>query len=317
MFSTPIEIVPYLIGISLKILSALLFTTMAVFVKKMAETYPIGEIIFARSFFALVPLLIFVVATGNFLARLRTRRVAAHAWRGLIGAGAMFAFFLALSYLPLADVTAIGYAAPLIATALAAWVLKEEVRIYRWSAVAVGLGGVLVMLWPYLGTGSAGGQGGGLPAIGAAIAFAAAVGVAVATTQVRWMTRTETTAAIVFYFSLSASLYGLATLPFGWVWPSAVDAAVLVGIGLIGGVAQLCLTQAYRLAPASLVAPFDYTTMIWSVILGFLVFGDVPSTFVVSGALVVIAAGIFVVYREHRLGVERAKSAQARSGTVP
>src|ERR1043166_481692 len=172
----------------------------------------------------------------------------------------------ALARLPLVDATALSFAAPLITVAFAAWFLGERVRIYRWSAVAVGFAGIIVMLWPYLNLAqyAAGGSATVAATVGVVCGLTAAFTNAGSVIQTRRLTDTETTSSIVFYFSLFCAIAGLATLPFGWIWPSGMQLSVLIAAGLIGGLAHIVLTSSYRYAPASLVAPLDYTTMIWA-----------------------------------------------------
>ena len=131
--------------------------------------------------------------------------------------------------------------------------------------------------------------------------------------QTRRLTDTETTSSIVFYFSLYCALAGLATLPFGWIWPNGMQLAVLIGAGVIGGLAHIVLTTSYRYAPASLVAPLDYTTMIWAFILGYWMFGEIPSIYVYVGAAIVAASGIFVIWRERQLGLRRKQEVEDRT----
>jgi drug/metabolite transporter (DMT)-like permease len=150
-------------------------------------------------------------------------------------------------------------------------------------------------------------------ALGATFAIFAALCTAGATIQVRRLTATERTGAIVFYFSVFSTLIGLATIIFGWNLPSLADFGILVVIGILGGIGQILLTQSYRFGDASLIAPFEYTTMIWALLLGWFVFGDWPQVIVLAGAAIVIAAGIFVIWREHRLGLARKKAAEMAS----
>ncbi|MCC7346976.1 MAG: DMT family transporter, partial [Variibacter sp.] len=202
----------------------------------------------------------------------------------------------------------IGFAAPLITVALAAMLLGERVRKYRWSAVAVGFVGVLVMLSPYLNLSQAAKTHGPEAVVGVACAIAAAFASAGSTVQTRRLTGSETNSAIVFYFSLIATLGGLATLPFGWASLSAGQYAALAAVGILGGLGHLMLTESFRLAPASVVAPFDYTSILWAFILGYAVFGEIPLPVVFAGAAIVTLAGLFVIFRERQLGLERARS---------
>jgi drug/metabolite transporter (DMT)-like permease len=234
----------------------------------------------------------------------------------VIGTTGMFCGFAALSHLPLPDATAIGYAAPLVTVVLAALILKETVRAYRWTAVVVGFVGVLVMLSPHLGArlGGAGPPSG--PAMGALFGLAGACCAAGATIQIRRLTATERTGAIVLYFSLLTTLLGLSTVVLGWRMPDAPDFALLALIGVLGGIGQILMTQSYRYADTSIIAPFDYTTMIFAVLIGWFAFGDLPSLAVTLGAVVVISAGIFVVWRERHLGLVRRDREAASSQRV-
>jgi len=289
-------------GIALQIGATFLFTIMSALVRIVSERVPTGEVVFARSFFALFPLLALLAVRNEISSAVRTAHPFGHIARGTIGVGAMALGFFALARIPLADATAIGFAAPLITVVLAALFLKENVQLYRWSAVLAGLGGVVVMLSPHLGAGFDTLDS----ALGAGAALAAAFCVAGAMIQVRRLTATETTAAIVFYFQALAAVAGLATAAWGWTLPSLADAGLLVSIGFIGGVGQILLTESYRYAPVSVVAPFAYSAMLWSLLLGFVLFDEMPPPSVLIGAVIVIGAGLFVIWRERRLGLDRA-----------
>jgi drug/metabolite transporter (DMT)-like permease len=303
---------PFL-AIALKVLSALAFTLMSAAIKVVSDGYPTGEIVFFRSAFALLPLLLWLRWQGDLVNAVRTKNIAGHLLRGLVGTCGMFASFVALSYLPLPDAVAIGYAAPLMTVVLAAVVLKETVRAYRWTAVVLGFAGVLTMLTPHLDAGAiARGLSAG-PAVGVVFALFAAFCSAGATIQVRRLTQTETTGAIVLYFSLLTTVLGLATIVLGWRWPSPADFALFVMTGILGGVGQILLTQSYRYGDASLLAPFEYTTMIWALLAGWFIFGGLPQPAVIVGGLIVSAAGVFVVWREHRLELIRVKEVEIAS----
>jgi drug/metabolite transporter (DMT)-like permease len=296
-----------LIGIALVLASIFAFTLMGAIVRHLTQTVPLGEVVFARSFVALIPLLLMLAWQRQLISALRTRSPIAHLSRSLTGGVAMFLNFAALAFLPLAEATAIGFATPLFTVALSALLLGEVVRARRWSAVGAGFIGVLVMIYPNLG-GAPRGSG---VALGVLFAIAGALAVAIAMTQVRHLSRTETTASLVFYFSIVCSLCGLATLPWGWIVPSHGELAWMVAMGFLGGVGQLLITESYRYAPASVVAPFAYTGMLYSIVIGYAWFGEVPEAMVLAGAAIVIGAGLFVIWRENRLGLDRTEEKRA------
>ncbi|MCG6122467.1 MAG: DMT family transporter [Microvirga sp.] len=296
-----------LVGIALKIVSALAFTMMATSIKYVSMRYPVGQIVFFRSFFALIPLLLWLAWSDHIVNAVRTTNLRGHVLRSVINATGMICGFIALSYLPLSDAIAISYAAPLMVVALAAIILKETVRAYRWSAVGVGFAGVLLMIAPQFGVVSPE-LADASRATGAMLGIAAAFCSAIGAIQVRRLTETEGTGAIVFYFSVITTLIGLSSVVFGWNMPDATDFAILVFAGLCGGIGQILLTQSYRFGDTSLIAPFEYTSMIWAVAFGWFIFGQLPDLAVVGGAVIVIAAGVFVIWRERQLGIARRKA---------
>ena len=289
-------------GIALKVASVLLFAVMSALIRGFGDTVPVGQVVFFRSAFAIVPVVIVYAARGELMTALRTDHPFGHLARGVLSVFGMFLSFAALARLPLVDATAISFAAPLITVALAALILKERVRAYRWGAVAIGFFGVIVMLAPYLDVGDAVATG---PAIGALLALAAAFCNSGTAIQTRRLTVTETTSAIVFYFSSFCALAGLLTLPFAWHPPTELEFAKLVAIGVVAGIAHILLTEGYRFAPASVLAPFEYTAMMWAFLLGYAIFGEIPTPAVVLGAAIIAASGLFVIWREHLLGLER------------
>jgi drug/metabolite transporter (DMT)-like permease len=299
-------------AIALKLASILLFTIMAALIKIGREVVPTGEAVFFRSLFALPPILIWAAWQGRLTEAFRVNDRFAHLNRGLIGVAAMGCGFAALGLLPLPEVIAIGYAAPLIATALAALILRERVRAFRWTAVAVGLLGVIVMLWPRL-TLLGSGEVTDTQALGAWIALVGAFLVALATVHIRRLTRTETTLSIVFWFTVICTLASLVTLPFGWVWPGGWTALILVAAGLFGGTAQMLMTESYRQADASTLAPMEYSSMVYGLAIGYLVFAEIPGFSVLIGASIVIAAGVLIIWRERRLGLDNARARAART----
>ena len=300
-------------AVLLKLTSALLFSVMAALVRFVSDVTPVGEVVFCRSFFAIPPVMVIYAWRGELAAAFRTARPFGHLGRGAISVAGMFFNFAALARLPIVDVTTITFASPLITVALSAWILKERVRIYRWSAVAVGFIGVVVMLWPHLDVARYTAAASSAATFGALLAMASAFTNAASVVQTRRLTDTETTSSIVLYFSLFCALGGLLTLPFGWIVPSPPQLAALVALGVFGGLSHILLTESYRYAPASLVAPLDYTALLWAFILGYWFFGELPTATVYVGAAIVAGSGLFVIWRERQLGLERAR-ARAASG---
>lgn len=298
------------LGIGLKVASTFFFTLMLVCVKLVAAEVPPGEIVFARSFFALAPIVAMLAWQQDVQRALRTRRPWLHVSRSVVGMSSMALSFIALGMIPLPEAMMIGYAAPLMIVILAAFVLGESVRLFRWSAVAVGFVGILVILWPNLSLLKSGSIA-DLALVGSAVALAAAFLSAFAAIFVRRMTQSETVGSIVFYFAACASFLALLTAPFGWVMPGPGTAALLVLTGLLGGVGQILMTNAYRYADTATVASFEYVSMLWGLAFGYLVFSEVPGTSVIAGGAIVVGAGIFIIFRERRLGLERARQRRA------
>lgn len=294
-------------GIALKILSVCVFTTMAICVKAVVPNVPPGEAVFFRSFFAIPVIVAWLIWNHDLAHGLDTSNPMGHVWRGLVGTMAMGLGFTALGLLPLPEVTALGYAAPLLTVIFAAMFLGEQVRIFRLSAVFFGLIGVVIVLSPRLTLVSleATSQ---LQTIGAFAALLGAVFSALAQVFVRKLVQTEPTAPIVFYFSLTAAVLSLFTLAFGWVLPTPREAALLVGAGLLGGIGQILLTESYRHAETGVIAPFEYVSMLLAIVLGYLVFGEAPTVAILGGASLIVLAGLFIIWRERQLGIERDKA---------
>ena len=292
------------LAIAFKIASTLLFTLMLVCVKAVSDAIPAGQIVFARSAFALIPIAAMLAWQGEMREALRTERPAMHVGRAFFGVAAMALWFGAIGILPLPEALAISYATPVLVVVFAGLILHEVVRLYRWGAVVVGFLGILVIVWPNL---TAGGALSGAPPVGALLALGSTLAMAIVVIIVRQMTRTETTGSIVFWFSLMATGMSLLTLPFGWTVPDWRQAAILVASGLLGGVGQIFLTHAYRYGEASTVAPFEYASMIWGIGLGWLLFGELPQATTILGGAILIGAGIFIIWRERQLGLERTR----------
>jgi S-adenosylmethionine uptake transporter len=284
-------------GIAMKVCSIVLFVCMSSLIKLGGEGLATGQITFFRSFFAMFPILGWLAFNGELRGAFKTSNPVGHFYRGFIGVSSMACGFFGIVHLPLPEYIAIGYAQPLFAVIAGAVLLHEQVRRYRWSAVAAGFVGVMIILWPRLEAIRSGTLGleGTMGAI--AVLLSAAIS-AVAMVHVRQLVRTENTPTIVLYFSLSSSCFSLLTLPFGWVAMSPAAAGLLIVAGFFGGVGQILLTESYRYADVSTVAPFEYTSIIWGTIAGYLLFSELPDQTLIFGTIIVIGSGIFIIYRE-------------------
>lgn len=293
-------------GIAFKVISAALFAVMQALIRYLGARYPVGQVVFYRSVFAIIPVVLVYAWRGELAAVVRTERPLGQAGRGVLSIAGMFFNFGAVARLPLVESNAIAFSSPLFTVALAALILGERVRVYRWSAVIIGFVGVLVVLSPHLsGEELTAAVAGATSFIGVVYAICGSVTNAGTAIQTRRLTQSESTSSIVFYFSLSCALAGLATLPFGWIMPTVGETVVLISIGILGGTGHIFLTESYRYASASLVAPFDYTAMIWALVLGYTMFGETPTVEIIGGSVIIAAAGLFVIWRERQLATMR------------
>ena len=284
-----------LAGIGLRVGAVAGFAAMAAMIKL---GYQAGlstvELTFYRFAFGLPPRLIWIAWGRNFAAW-RTERPLAHAWRAFAGLTTMMLAFSALAWLPLAESTTLSFAAPLFAIILSALILGEKVGPHRWSAVALGFAGVLIVMRP---------EGSHLPPVGLLLAAAAAFGVGVTTITIRQIGSTEGTQTIVLWFSLLSLPVIGALMPFYGRGHDGREWLILFALGSFGGVAQLLLTASLRYAPVPVVVPFDYTQLLWAVLFGWIVFADAPAPTTWLGAAIIVASGLYTLYREHRLGRE-------------
>lgn len=279
-----------------------LFTIMSALIKGLSENIHFIETMFFRSAFAL-PVVFAVAARGRDWGVLRTRRPSAHAVRAFTGTMAQGCSFYALTVLPLAEQTALTYTTPLFVTLLSIPFLGEKVGIHRWSAVLLGFAGILVIA---LGEGAFQGAGPDrVVAIGMAVAVAQGVWSAMTTLLVRSLSATESSTTIVLWQSLLMTAFTLAALPFVWTTPSFFELLLLVLVGLIGGVAQIMLTEAYASAQVSALGPYSYTSILWSVAIGWVVFADAPGWSTLGGAALIVASGLYILHREVRRARQR------------
>ncbi|MEZ5871117.1 MAG: DMT family transporter [Nitratireductor sp.] len=299
-----------LYGIALKVISVAVFVVMSTCIKATAPHIPPGEAVFFRSFFALPAITIWLVWRQQLRTSLTTQNPLGHFWRGLVGVTAMFLGFTALGLIPLPEAVTIGYAAPLVATILAAMFLGEPIRFYRMGAVVAGMLGVLLVLSPRL-TLLHSGDAGAIQAVGALCALMGAVFAAMAQIFVRKLVNFERTATIVIYFTLTSTTLSLLSVPFGWEVPDAREAALLITAGVLGGVGQIFLTESYRYAETAVIASFEYTSMLMALAVGYFVFAEVPTMPMLAGAALIMLAGLVILLRERQLGIEQARSRKA------
>ena len=276
-------------GIGLRLAAAFLITAMSALVREVSDKATLGQIIFWRSAVALVPICIYMAIRGDFPAALLSRRPRLHLTRGAMGVTAMALSFVSLAHLPVAHAEALGFLGPVFVLPAAALFLRETVSLRLILAVALGFGGVIAMLW----------EGLTMPGEGAMIGIAAGLGFAGMTAlvrvQVKAMTRTESAATISFWFAAISALVGLATLPFGWQQADAYTTVVLIGVGLLGGLAHIAATEAVARAPVSVLAPFDFTGLIWAVLFDLLLFATLPGAAGWLGIAAITIAGLMVM----------------------
>lgn len=265
------------------------FTGMDAMAKWQSERYHVVQIIFFRAVFGTLVVLPFLMRGQGILAQLRTGRPVLHLIRSIIGCLSLLAFFLSYQNLALADAIAISFVSPLFMTALSVPFLREQVGWRRWSAIGVGFVGVLIIVRP----------GGSLFNLFALLPIFGAFTYALVGVTIRVLSRTESSVTIVFYFGVFSSIVAGLALPFFWQTPqSATDWLGQIGIGLVGGIAQLAMTNAFRLAPVSVVSPFEYSGIVWATLIGYMVWGDLPAAGTWTGAALVIGSGLYILHRE-------------------
>lgn len=257
--------------------------------KWLVQTYPIGEVLFARSFLSLLLFAGFALPVAG-LTVLRTRRPGAHALRGLSQATSQALILIAFSLMPLASATAINFSAPLFATLASLFFLKEPVGAARWSALGIGFLGVLIITSPGAETFQ----------IGSLFALANAILFGTVTAGVRGMTSTESSETLTMYqLMILSAIYAL-SLPFGVVAPAWSDTPLFAINSVTAVLGQYWWTRALHLAPTSAVVPFQYLSLIWAMLLGFAIWGDLPTASLIVGSAIVTGSGLFLLWRETR-----------------
>lgn len=278
-----------LLGVLCRLGAALVFGSMGAVVRAVAEAgVPILEIIFFRSAFGFLPIAAFILMTSGPRFP-TTKRPMAHAVRAVWGILTLFFTFTAISLLPLANAVALGFAAPLFLTLLSGPLLSERVGFARWAAAIVGFIGVAVMLNPSMSD---------LIDIGSAFALTGALFSALATVTIRQLA-SESAVVTTFYFTVATTLVSGLALPFVWVTPeNFLVLCLLISTGILGGLAQLLMTQSLRLAPPAFVSPLDYSQLIWASLLGFLIWSETPTLRTLFGGVIIVICGCYILVSE-------------------
>ncbi|KRA99330.1 hypothetical protein ASD83_02035 [Devosia sp. Root685] len=280
-------------------------SAMSAAIHEVAGEVPTGQIIFWRSFVALLPTLTYLAVRRELGQSIRTRYPHKHLVRGLLGCAVMFFSFVSLRYLSVGLATALTYLAPILSIAAAMLFLRERPGATIFLGVVLGFAGIVLMLFPALvGTEL---RDGTLTGVGAGIAMAATN--ALSRVQVKDLTRTEPPASIALSFALICSLVGLASSLLGWVELTSTQFALLAGAGLLGGLGHVLMMESVARAPVSVLAPYEYTGIIWAFGFDLVLLGIVPSAWALAGALVVVAAAALVAYGQGRFGRKAIASA--------
>ena len=279
------------LGIGLRILSGVLMGGMFVSVKAVSEDVPLGEIVFFRSFFALIPLAIFLWVRNEFPHGLATKRPLDHFIRASFGALALFGSFAAVARLNLAEAILIAQLSPILMAIAAVYILSEKMTVWRIAGLLLGFSGVIVLVWPELE-----GQINSNRLTGYAIGFIAAILSALALIMVRSLNRTESPGAIAIYFVLASIAGALVTLPWGWMMPSGYTLMLLIASGLFGGFGHIAMTMAFRYTEASRLAPFEYIALLWPLLADLFIFRlPLSTSFILATPLVLAGAAIAAI----------------------
>jgi drug/metabolite transporter (DMT)-like permease len=274
-------------GILCMIVATVLFALMHALAKWQVGSYPVGEVMFARSFFSLIICAAILLPMTGF-GVLATRRIGAHVARGLSQSVSQTFSVIAFSLMPLAGAIAINFSAPLFAALLSIVWLKERAGLVRWSVLLTGFCGVLIVANP----GADAIQIGALFALGNAIMYGSV------TVAVRGMTATESTNTLLMWQMVTVAAFHSLLLPFGFVWPTGFDLALFAASGVTNVAAQYFWTLALRLGPAPAISPFYYLTLVWAVVIGYVGWGDVPTVPLLIGSAIVVVSGLFLLWHE-------------------
>jgi drug/metabolite transporter (DMT)-like permease len=278
-----------------------LFDAMAKF---LGEGYGVVQLVFFRNFFGLLFVLLLVARSGG-LGSLRSRHPVLHGFRAAFALGATFTFFIGLQFMPLAEAFALTFTGPIFITVLSIPVLGETVGPRRWTAVLVGFVGVVIMLRP----------GSEALRVEALLPLTAALCYAFIMLLSRKLSRRESVGAVMFWTAVVGTLVSGAALPFDWLAPTPRDWALFILLGLLGSLTMWFMTLAYRHAPAAVVAPFDYTILLWGLMLGWVIWHELPDPEIWPGAAILIGCGLYITHRETRVARKKPKAGEDAPAT--
>lgn len=277
-------------GIYWMLITMFLFVSMDTVAKYLTESYTVSQVVWARYVFHVA--LLFLLLGPRLPATLKTKRLGLQLARSLLLLLTTFFFFTGLSYMPMVDASVIMFVGPIVLTVLAALMLGERVRMRRWLSVLVGFAGALIVIRP----------GTSMMQPAAIFPFAAACCYALYQIATRKLSGSDPPMTTLAYTALVGAALTLPVAPFFWTWPDANGWLLMVLVGLIGGLGHFCLIKSLDCAPAAVVAPFGYTSIIWSTSLGFIVFGDLPDPWTLTGGAIIISSGIYIIHRERLRG---------------
>ena len=272
------------------LISVIFFSVMEILVKFLSSSYPIGELVFFRGFFGLLPI-IFIMPKKKFFQNFKTKKIKLHIFRTITGCFALISIFFSLKYLPLADAISITFAAPIFATIFSIFFLKEIVGKKRWFAVLIGFLGILIILKP----------GTSLFSIYSIFPILFCVGFAASASLIRILSKTDKNYLISFYYTAGLTLVSLFLDPLSWKIPLFKDCLLLISIGIIGSLGNIIITEAYRKSEISLITPIKYLNLIFAIVFGYFLFNEVPEYSTLIGSVFIIVSTVIIFIRERRL----------------
>ena len=272
------------------LISVIFFSVMEILVKFLSSSYPIGELVFFRGFFGLLPI-IFIMPKKKFFQNFKTKKIKLHIFRTITGCFALISIFFSLKYLPLADAISITFAAPIFATIFSIFFVKEIVGKKRWFAVLIGFLGILIILKP----------GTSLFSIYSIFPILFCVGFAASASLIRILSKTDKNYLISFYYTAGLTLVSLFLDPLSWKIPLFKDCLLLISIGIIGSLGNIIITEAYRKSEISLITPIKYLNLIFAIVFGYFLFNEVPEYSTLIGSVFIIVSTVIIFIRERKL----------------